>query len=147
MQWTSLKSFQRSGKKRRQNIKSQILCYLFQNVLPLKLSSFYRDRLNPVYLEDLNASRRIQVKKLKAAARNVNKDRQMFIQYFKNDNNENDNDRTKFSCNSHECTERSQNSTKIVCFLRIFVYSHRSYTFGVRTQPPAFWSIRTALWS
>ena len=40
----------------------KILCYLFQNVLPLKLSSFNRDRLNPVYLEDLNASRRIQVK-------------------------------------------------------------------------------------
>ena len=63
--------------------KHKILCYLFQNVLPLKLSSFNRDRLNPVYLEDLNASRRIQVKKLKAAARNVDKDRQMFIQYFK----------------------------------------------------------------
>ena len=61
----------------------------------------------------------------------------MFIQYFKNDNNENDSDGTKFSYNSHECTERSQNLTKIVCFLRIFVYS----------QPPAFWSIRTALWS
>ena len=45
--------------------KPQILCYLFQNVLPLKLSSFNRDRLNPVYLEDLNASRRIQVKNWK----------------------------------------------------------------------------------
>lgn len=147
MQWTSLKSFQRSGKKRRQNIKSQILCYLFQNVLPLKLSSFNRDRLNPVYLEDLNASRRIQVKNWKLRLGMWIKIHKCLFSIWKNDNNDNDNDRTKFSCNSDECTERSQNSTKIVCFLRIFVYSHRSYTFGVRTQPPAFWSIRTALWS
>ena len=36
----------------------------------------------------------------------------------------------------------AQNVVKIqqrsYVFMRIFVYSHRSYTFGVRTQPPAF---------
>ena len=35
---------------------------------------------------------------------------------LKNDNNENDNDRTKFNCNSDECTESCQHPTKIVCF-------------------------------
>lgn len=99
---------------------------------------FQQGPAQPCLFGGLKCVKKNTSKKLKAAARNVNKDRQMFIQYFKNDNDENDNDRTKFSCNSHECTERSQNLTKIVCFLRIFVYSHRSYTFGVRTQPPAF---------
>lgn len=85
---------------------------------------FLQGQAQPCLFGGLKCVKKNTSKKLKAAARNVNKDRQMFIQYFKNDNN--DNDRTKFSCNSHEDTERSQNSTKIVCFLRIFVYSHRS---------------------
>ena len=100
--------------------KTKILCYLFQNVLPLKLSSFNRDRLNPVYLEDLNASRRIQVKNWKLLLGMKIKIDKCLFSILKNDNNENDSDRTKFNCNSDERTERCQHSTKIVCFYENF---------------------------